>query len=131
MAKIRETISQIPKPDGLYSNYLNPKSGKWCSSKCIPSIQGIQRNPSKLSEHISVGALGDSFYEYLLKQYLMSGKKDLDAKKLYDDAIEAIENHLLYKSAKSNLWYFAEIKGSRTEHKMDHLVFGSHLYWIN
>uniref|UniRef100_A0AC34FS13 Alpha-1,2-Mannosidase n=1 Tax=Panagrolaimus sp. ES5 TaxID=591445 RepID=A0AC34FS13_9BILA len=104
IAKIRETISQIPKPDGLYSNYLNPRTGKWCS------------------KHVSIGALGDSFYEYLLKQYLISGKKDLEAKKLYDDAIEAVENHLLYKSAKNNLWYFAELKGARVEHKMDHLA---------
>lgn len=37
--------------------------------------------------HHSVGALGDSFYEYLLKSWLQSGKKDTDAKKLYDDSV--------------------------------------------
>ena len=71
---------------------------------------------------MSVGALGDSFYEYLLKQFIISGKTDLGAKKLYDDAIEALENHLLYKSAQHNLWYFAEMRNNRIEHKMDHLA---------
>lgn len=62
---------------------------------------------------MSVGALGDSFYEYLLKSWLMNGKNDSALKNMYDDAIEAIEKNLLYKSAQSQLWYFAEMKNSR------------------
>ncbi len=38
-----------PRPSKLYPNYLHPKTGKWGQ------------------QHTSVGALGDSFYEYLLK----------------------------------------------------------------
>jgi len=102
--RIREVVSQVDKPEGLYPNYINPSTGKWCL------------------KHVSVGALGDSFYEYLLKQFIISGKTDLNAKKLYDDAIEALENHLLYKSAQHNLWYFAEMRNNRIEHKMDHLA---------
>uniref|UniRef100_A0A7E4VWN9 alpha-1,2-Mannosidase n=1 Tax=Panagrellus redivivus TaxID=6233 RepID=A0A7E4VWN9_PANRE len=102
--RIRKTISEVDKPDGLYPNFINPRTGRWCQ------------------KHVSVGALGDSFYEYLLKEYVMSGKKDVAAKKLYDEAIAALEAKLLYKSAQNNLWYFAEMKGSRVEHKMDHLA---------
>ena len=40
-----------------------------------------------LSEHVSLGALGDSFYEYLLKSWIMSGKTDHLARKMYDDAM--------------------------------------------
>lgn len=37
-----------------------------------------------------MGGLGDSFYEYLLKAWLMSDKMDVEARKMYDDAIEVI-----------------------------------------
>ncbi|KAF2982660.1 hypothetical protein EK904_008612, partial [Melospiza melodia maxima] len=39
-------------------------------------------------DHVSIGGLGDSFYEYLIKSWLMSDKKDSEAKKMYDDALE-------------------------------------------
>jgi len=73
-------------------------------------------------KHVSVGALGDSFYEYLLKLWLITGKTDPKLKEVYDSAITAVENHLLYKSEPNKLWYFAELKGTRVEHKMDHLA---------
>ena len=33
-----------------------------------------------------MGALGDSFYEYLLKEWLRSGKTDNIAKEMFDEA---------------------------------------------
>lgn len=39
-------------------------------------------------DHVSVGGLGDSFYEYLLKAWLMSDKTDEEGKKLYYDALQ-------------------------------------------
>lgn len=27
--KVREVLQKLDKPDGLYPNYLNPKTGKW------------------------------------------------------------------------------------------------------
>eukprot|EP00069_Balaena_mysticetus_P007937 bmy_19444T0 len=71
--------------------------------------------------HVSVGGLGDSFYEYLLKAWLMSDKTDLQAKKMYFDAIKAIETHLIRKS-RNGLTYIAEWKGGLLEHKMGHLT---------
>jgi mannosyl-oligosaccharide alpha-1,2-mannosidase len=41
---------------------------------------------------------------------------------VYKAAITALEGKLLQKSQPNNLWYFAELKGTRMEHKMDHLV---------
>lgn len=35
-----------------------------------------------------MGGLGDSFYEYLLKAWLMSDKTDEEGKKLYYDALQ-------------------------------------------
>ena len=39
------------------------------------------------SEHVSLGALGDSFYEYLIKGWIMSGETDHLAKDMYFDAM--------------------------------------------
>jgi mannosyl-oligosaccharide alpha-1,2-mannosidase len=59
-----------------------------------------------------VGALGDSFYEYLLKSWIWSGRKDEALKGMYDQAMQAIEKNLLFKSKQSQLWYFADMKVS-------------------
>lgn len=42
------------------------------------------------ADHVSVGGLGDSFYEYLLKAWLMSDKTDEEAKKMYYDALQVM-----------------------------------------
>lgn len=44
--------------------------------------------PLVISDHVSIGGLGDSFYEYLIKSYLMSDKTDQEAKKMYYSAME-------------------------------------------
>lgn len=72
-------------------------------------------------EHISLGALGDSFYEYLLKAWIQSGQSDTDARKMYDDAMEAIVNNIIQTSA-GGLIYASDMKFERLEHKMDHLA---------
>nr|XP_022288303.1 mannosyl-oligosaccharide 1,2-alpha-mannosidase IA-like [Crassostrea virginica]XP_022288510.1 mannosyl-oligosaccharide 1,2-alpha-mannosidase IA-like [Crassostrea virginica] len=100
--KIREVLNSIEKPNGLYPNYLNPKTGRWGQS------------------HTAIGALGDSFYEYLIKSWLQSGKKDKMAKKMYDEAVQAIADKLV-KVSPGGLTYVAEYKSGRLENKMDHL----------
>jgi mannosyl-oligosaccharide alpha-1,2-mannosidase len=47
--KIRDVLEKATKKDELYSNYMNPSTGEF------------------LGNHVSLGALGDSFYEYLIK----------------------------------------------------------------
>uniref|UniRef100_A0A8V0YXA1 alpha-1,2-Mannosidase n=1 Tax=Gallus gallus TaxID=9031 RepID=A0A8V0YXA1_CHICK len=100
---IRKVLSRLDKPEGLYPNYLNPSSGQWGQ------------------HHVSIGGLGDSFYEYLLKAWLMSDKTDEEGKKMYYDAVQAIETHLIRKSS-GGLTYIAEWKGGLLEHKMGHLT---------
>lgn len=39
-------------------------------------------------DHVSIGGLGDSFYEYLLKAWLMSDKTDEEGKTMYYDAVQ-------------------------------------------
>ncbi|XP_022055669.2 mannosyl-oligosaccharide 1,2-alpha-mannosidase IA isoform X2 [Acanthochromis polyacanthus] len=100
---IRKLLNKIEKPHGLYPNFLSPVSGNW------------------VQHHVSIGGLGDSFYEYLIKSYLMSDKTDDDAKRMYYGALEAIEANLVQKSP-GGLTYMAEWRGGILDHKMGHLA---------
>ncbi|KAK1153023.1 mannosyl-oligosaccharide 1,2-alpha-mannosidase IC [Acipenser oxyrinchus oxyrinchus] len=100
---IRNVLNKIEKPHGLYPNFLSPVTGNW------------------VQHHVSIGGLGDSFYEYLIKSYLMSDKRDEQAKKMYYDALEAIETNLVQKSP-GGLTYIAEWRGGVLDHKMGHLA---------
>lgn len=71
--------------------------------------------------HVSIGALGDSFYEYLLKAWIQSGGEDTEAKAMYNDAVKGIESYLL-QTSNGGLKYLGEYKNGRTEAKMGHLT---------
>lgn len=101
--KVRQVLADLDKPKGLYPNYINPKTGRWGQ------------------HHMSMGALGDSFYEYLLKAWIQSDGEDVQAKRLLLDAVKAIEAKMLLQS-RSGFLYLAEIKYDRVEPKMDHLA---------
>lgn len=101
--KIREVLYNIEKPGDLYPNFINPRTGQWGQ------------------RHISLGALGDSFYEYLLKAWLASNRGDEQARTMFDTAMQAALDKMLRVSP-SGLAYLAELKYGRViEEKMDHL----------
>ncbi|XP_041970790.1 mannosyl-oligosaccharide alpha-1,2-mannosidase IA [Aricia agestis] len=101
--RIRDVLHNIQKPDGLYPNYINPRTGQWGQ------------------RHMSLGALGDSFYEYLLKAWLVSNTEDAQARVMFDEAMQAALDKMLRVSP-SGLSYLAELKYGRIfEEKMDHL----------
>lgn len=72
-------------------------------------------------EHISLGALGDSFYEYLLKAWIQNGQTESDVRQMYDDAMQALIANIIVTSP-SGLTYASDMKFDRLEHKMDHLA---------
>lgn len=82
--------------------YLDPSSGR---------ASGV----------ITIGAMGDSYYEYLLKIWIQSGKKDTRAREEYDRAIDGIMKRLL-QTTSGGLTYVADLNGNQLNHKMDHLV---------
>uniref|UniRef100_A0A1A9WIR0 alpha-1,2-Mannosidase n=1 Tax=Glossina brevipalpis TaxID=37001 RepID=A0A1A9WIR0_9MUSC len=100
---IRQVLKKIKKPNGLYPNYINPITGEWGQ------------------DHMSLGALGDSFYEYLLKAWLQSGQTDQEARQMFDDAMLAIIKHMV-QTTENNLTYVANLDYGSLEHKMDHFA---------
>eukprot|EP01064_Diplonema_japonicum_P036591 TRINITY_DN8281_c0_g1_i1.p1 TRINITY_DN8281_c0_g1~~TRINITY_DN8281_c0_g1_i1.p1 ORF type:complete len:709 (+),score=169.87 TRINITY_DN8281_c0_g1_i1:1876-4002(+) len=100
---IMDIIESVAPHDYLCPTYLNTLSAKWTS------------------DHVTLGALGDSFFEYLLKQYLLTGKTETRYRKMYEKAAKGIMKKLVHKT-KNGLSYLAEYKRGGFYHKMDHLA---------
>jgi len=73
-------------------------------------------------DHVTLGALGDSFYEYLVKQYLLTGKTETRYREDALAALDAIVRRLLRYSSPSRQAYVAEFVEGRTDHRMDELA---------
>jgi len=64
--------------------------------------------------------MGDSFYEYLLKLWLLTGKQNEQYKRMYLESIKGMQTRLL--RTEGPFTYISETKNGREERKMDHLV---------
>ena len=60
-------VRRTKRPDRLFPHFLQPQSGHW-------EREGTY----------SLGAFADSFYEYLLKEWLRSGKADIQVRLTVD-----------------------------------------------
>ncbi|XP_072816659.1 endoplasmic reticulum mannosyl-oligosaccharide 1,2-alpha-mannosidase isoform X1 [Vicugna pacos] len=101
----RHIHSLSGKKDGLVPMFINTHSG--------------------LFTHLGVftlGARADSYYEYLLKQWIQGGKKEPQLLEDYLEAVEGIKRHLLRRSEPTKLTFVGELTHGRFSAKMDHLV---------
>lgn len=63
-----------------------------------PGGSAVDAKPLKAHftvKHITLGARGDSYYEYMLKQYLIGGKKDDKLLEMYTESMRGVRNLLL------------------------------------
>jgi len=104
--KVMEFLYSLETNQGLYPTYIDPKTGKFTN------------------DLVSYGGLGDSFYEYLLKLYVLTGKKDEKTKQLYLTAVDGMIHNMLDYSVPSGLPFIGEYKinTKRIINEMDHLV---------
>jgi len=122
---------------------LTKNTQYWYKAEKVMSVVNAARLPSRLApismnandgsflrSDIRLGSRGDSYYEYLLKQYLQTDRTEPVYLKMYEDAMQGIHDHLVQKTPTRKLTYIAELfpKGAnwRTtfdlHHKQDHLV---------
>ncbi|GLB36784.1 putative glycosyl hydrolase 47 family protein [Lyophyllum shimeji] len=131
---VMKVIKAAKLPSGLATIFMGGESGQFLMSQ------------------IRLGSRGDSYYEYLLKQYLQTNQTETVYREMYEDTMTAIHRNLLKKSPNKNLTYTAELvpqRGKRgamyvlvlsllpptvppltnklfsdwhTQHKQDHLV---------
>ena len=74
---------------------LTPISITTSSQRIQTSVPTVRIRPGS----VTMGAGGDSYYEYLLKQYLISGKADLDFLQQYMAAMNGAREWLLGTTA--------------------------------
>ncbi|KAK1533468.1 glycosyl hydrolase family 47 [Colletotrichum paranaense] len=75
------------------------------------------------TREIRLGSRGDSYYEYLAKQYLQTGERIY--RDMWDDALGGIARHLVTTTLNAALKFVAELPtgvGGPLSPKMDHLV---------
>ncbi|KAI0313215.1 glycoside hydrolase [Amylostereum chailletii] len=89
--RVMAVIRAARMPPGLASIFMNPRDGRFVTSA------------------IRLGSRGDSYYEYLIKQYIQTGMTEEVYRDMYDDAIQAIHDHLVQKSVASGLTYTSEL----------------------
>lgn len=88
---------------GVMPLFISPETGRFTSRKA------------------SLGALGDSYYEYLLKTWLLKGKRDDVYREMWEQAMDDMLARLVFTS-RAGLQYVAEFDRSTVKHKMDHLA---------
>lgn len=108
-AAVDDVMKQIHrlegKKDGLVPMFINTNSGKF-------SHLGVY----------TLGARADSYYEYLLKQWIQGGRKEADLLEDYLQAIEGVTKNLIRKSEPNKLTFVGELSHNQFSPKMDHLV---------
>lgn len=106
--KIMEVLEETNHPqDGLVPIYVQPDTGKY---------QG---------RLIRLGSRGDSYYEYLLKQYLQTNKQERVYWDMFKQSLDGVKKHMMGKSLPNRLTYVGELEhgiGGPLSPKMDHLV---------
>ncbi|XP_053551693.1 endoplasmic reticulum mannosyl-oligosaccharide 1,2-alpha-mannosidase [Bombina bombina] len=104
--QVTQHVHGLPgKRDGLVPMFINTNSGQF-------SHLGV----------FTLGARADSYYEYLLKQWIQSGKKENQFLEDYMQAIEGVKKNLVRKSQPNGLTFVGELSHGHFSPKMDHLV---------
>ncbi|CAL8076216.1 unnamed protein product [Calicophoron daubneyi] len=101
---IRSTLKKIRHPSGLFYNFVNPESAGWCGSTA------------------GLAALGDSFYEYLLKEWIRTNGRDAEARQLYDTSLQVLWDRGLFKMSKKQHLFVANSNNGVVNNFMEHLA---------
>ncbi|KAF2077593.1 hypothetical protein CYY_001133 [Polysphondylium violaceum] len=102
--KILDTINNLKTEiPGLFPVYIDSKGESFCNN------------------HISLGALGDSYYEYLLKMWLYSDKKHERYRTLFVKSANAIIDKM-YKETKLGYGYIPNLINNHLTLTQEHLT---------
>lgn len=84
---IRNVLDSLDKSatSGLYRDHIVVSTGNW-----------------SFELDTNLGSGGDSFYEYLFKSWLWSNRTDTTAKRMFDEAMQAVQALLVTKTADGN-----------------------------
>ncbi|KAG6146660.1 hypothetical protein E4U28_000133 [Claviceps purpurea] len=105
--KVMQVVDGNHAKDGLVPIYIYATSGEFRGS------------------NIRLGSRGDSYYEYLIKQYLQTNQQEPVYEQMWDEALEGVRKHLITYTEPSGFTIIGErpdgLEGNLSP-KMDHLV---------
>jgi endoplasmic reticulum Man9GlcNAc2 1,2-alpha-mannosidase len=105
--KVIEVIDSQHRVGGLLPIYIYPTTGEF------------------RGENIRLGSRGDSYYEYLIKQYLQTSKAEPLYLDMWNETLDGIKKHLITYTQYASLTVLAERQSGLDQAltpKMDHLV---------
>ncbi|XP_033102100.1 endoplasmic reticulum mannosyl-oligosaccharide 1,2-alpha-mannosidase-like isoform X2 [Anneissia japonica] len=104
--KVSKHIHNLPKESGLVPIFINANTGQF-----------------RARSTITFGARGDSYYEYLLKQWVQTSKSEQMFVDDYLEAMAGAKEKLVRTSEPNKLTFVGELlSGDRFSAKMDHLA---------
>ncbi|KAF8907715.1 glycoside hydrolase family 47 protein [Gymnopilus junonius] len=98
---VMRVIKATSLPSGLAAIYMSAEAGVFLISE------------------IRLGSRGDSFYEYLLKQYLQTDKSEPMYLEMYQSAMEGIHTTLVHRGLNKGLVYTAEVHPDPQQRQAD------------
>ena len=103
--RVNELVAQLTASDPLAPIYINADSGRFGGHT------------------VTLGARGDSYYEYLLKQWLQTGRTERVYWDRYAKAMRAVLDRMVRKSSgPKKLTFVGVLEGGSFSTQMDHLV---------
>ncbi|KAJ7623033.1 glycoside hydrolase [Mycena polygramma] len=102
---VMKVIRRARLPNGLTPIFMSSAAGKFMTSD------------------IRLGSRGDSYYEYLLKQYLQTDSTESIYADMYADSMQAIHDNLIERSKSGNLTITIEIHPKR-------LAYNNQMSWV-
>ncbi|PGH32779.1 mannosyl-oligosaccharide alpha-1,2-mannosidase [[Emmonsia] crescens] len=103
--KVMQVLDDNAMADGLLPIFVDPQSGHFTTKE------------------IRLGSRGDSYYEYLIKQYLQTSEPIY--LEMWSEALAGIQKQMITTTKHSNMHFVAELPsgiGGKLSPKMDHLV---------
>ncbi|KAJ7093559.1 glycoside hydrolase [Mycena epipterygia] len=101
---------------------LTGEEGYWRKAERVMQVVNKARIPNGLApiemsmsdgsfarSGIRMGSNGDSYYEYLLKQYLQTNRTEPVYLQMYEDAMQGVATHLVKQTPNKGLTYIAEL----------------------
>lgn len=102
--KVFDHLDKLPKiVEGLYPLYVNQNTGTFRGND------------------YSIGALGDSFYEYMVKLWLFTNKQTPGYRRMFQESARGMLSTLVQTSP-SGYRYMAQTSRGNIAYKMEHLV---------
>ena len=105
--KVMRAVENMKSDYGLVPIFISPRTG------------------DATTNEIRLGSRGDSYYEYLLKQYIQTSRNEPVFRELYDEAMDGVKRFMLQETRPSHYMVIGELQNGvngGVSNKMDHLV---------